>query len=55
MRVFGFGSGMDIDSIVKEIMTAKRAPLDKLKQRSKPLNGREKVIVRSIANWWISK
>ncbi|WP_339824403.1 flagellar filament capping protein FliD [Paenibacillus sp. FSL R7-0163] len=33
MRVFGFGSGMDIDSIVKEIMTAKRAPLDKLKQQ----------------------
>lgn len=32
MRVNGF-SGMDIDSMVKELMTAKRAPLDKLNQK----------------------
>ncbi|SDD40447.1 flagellar hook-associated protein 2 [Paenibacillus sp. CF095] len=32
MRINGF-SGMDIDSMVKELMTAKRAPLDKLNQK----------------------
>lgn len=31
-RINGF-SGMDIDSMVKSLMTAKRAPLDKLKQQ----------------------
>ncbi|WP_379138035.1 flagellar filament capping protein FliD [Paenibacillus sp. sgz500958] len=32
LRINGFGSGMDIDSIVKELMTAKRQPLEKLNQ-----------------------
>ncbi|WP_244444644.1 flagellar filament capping protein FliD [Paenibacillus camerounensis] len=32
LRVNGLTSGMDIDSIVKELMTAKRQPLDKLNQ-----------------------
>ncbi|MBY0009462.1 flagellar filament capping protein FliD [Paenibacillus typhae] len=32
MRVNGFSSGMDIDSIVKELMNAKRQPLVKLNQ-----------------------
>ncbi|WFR64342.1 flagellar cap protein FliD N-terminal domain-containing protein [Paenibacillus amylolyticus] len=32
MRINGF-SGMDVDSMVKELMTAKRAPLDKLNQK----------------------
>ncbi|GIO62886.1 flagellar filament capping protein FliD [Paenibacillus cineris] len=32
LRINGF-SGMDIDSMVKELMTAKRAPLDKLNQQ----------------------
>ncbi|MDF9840143.1 MULTISPECIES: flagellar filament capping protein FliD [unclassified Paenibacillus] len=32
IRVNGFSSGMDIDSIVKELMTAKRQPLVKLNQ-----------------------
>lgn len=43
MRVFGFGSGMDIDSIVKEIMTAKRAPLDKLKQQKQTFEWQRKL------------
>lgn len=33
LRVNGFASGMDIDSIVKQMMTAKRKPLDKLTQQ----------------------
>jgi len=36
MRINGF-SGMDIDSMVKELMTAKRAPLDKLNQKKTTL------------------
>ncbi|WP_310550754.1 flagellar filament capping protein FliD [Paenibacillus glufosinatiresistens] len=32
MRINGLSSGMDIDSIVKELMTAKRQPLTKLNQ-----------------------
>ena len=31
-RITGF-SGMDIDSMVKSLMTVKRVPLDKLKQQ----------------------
>lgn len=46
MRVFGFGSGMDIDSIVKEIMTVKGLRWISLNSKSKPLNGKEKVIVK---------
>lgn len=33
MRVSGLASGMEIDSIVKELMAAKRAPLNKLNQQ----------------------
>ena len=33
MRINGF-SGMDIDSMVKSLMTAKRIPLDKLNQQN---------------------
>lgn len=33
MRIGGLASGMDIDSIVKQLMTAERAPLDKLNQQ----------------------
>ncbi|AIQ76833.1 flagellar filament capping protein FliD [Paenibacillus sp. FSL L8-0323] len=33
LRVNGFSSGMDIDSIVKQMMSAKRQPLDKLNQQ----------------------
>ena len=33
MRVGGLASGMDIDSIVEKLMTAERAPLDKLVQQ----------------------
>src|SRR5690606_7517148 len=32
MRIGGLASGMDIDSIVKDLMRAERMPLDKLKQ-----------------------
>ncbi|WP_282938802.1 flagellar filament capping protein FliD [Paenibacillus sp. RC67] len=32
-RISGFASGMDIDDMVKKIMQAQRAPLDKLKQK----------------------
>lgn len=32
LRVGGLASGMDVDSIVKQMMTAKRVPLDKLNQ-----------------------
>lgn len=37
MRVGGLASGMDIDSIVKDMMKAKRIPLDKLKQKKQVL------------------
>lgn len=33
MRISGFASGMDIDQIVKDLMTARRAPLNKLNQQ----------------------
>ncbi|WP_231574794.1 flagellar filament capping protein FliD [Paenibacillus sp. FSL R7-0273] len=33
LRVSGFSSGLDIDSVVKQMMAAKRAPLDKLNQQ----------------------
>ncbi|SDW83725.1 flagellar filament capping protein FliD [Paenibacillus sp. PDC88] len=33
MRISGFASGLDIDSIVKQLMTAQKAPLDKLNQQ----------------------
>jgi flagellar capping protein FliD len=32
MRIGGLASGMDIDQMVKELMTAERIPLDKLSQ-----------------------
>ncbi|MGP0577595.1 flagellar filament capping protein FliD [Paenibacillus peoriae] len=32
-RISGLASGMDIDSIVKKLMTAKRVPLDKMNQQ----------------------
>lgn len=38
MRISGFASGMDIDSMVKELMQAKRAPLDKLNQQKQLLD-----------------
>lgn len=44
MRINGF-SGMDIDLMVKEMMTAKRAPLDKLNQKRRHWNGNVTVIV----------
>lgn len=37
MRVPGLATGMDIDSLVKQLMTAKRAPLDKLNQNKQIL------------------
>ncbi|BBH23918.1 hypothetical protein Back11_52630 [Paenibacillus baekrokdamisoli] len=37
MRIAGLGSGMDIDSMVTKIMTAERAPLDKLNQTDQKL------------------
>ncbi|REE84490.1 flagellar hook-associated protein 2 [Paenibacillus taihuensis] len=37
MRIAGLGSGMDIDSMVTKLMTAERAPLDKLKQTDQKL------------------
>lgn len=33
MRISGFASGLDIDSMVKQLMTAQKAPLDKLNQQ----------------------
>lgn len=33
MRISGFASGLDIDSMVKELMKAQRVPLDKLSQQ----------------------
>lgn len=33
MRITGLGSGMDIDYMVRELMTAERVPLDKLSQK----------------------
>ncbi|WP_028551011.1 flagellar filament capping protein FliD [Paenibacillus sp. UNC451MF] len=36
-RISGFASGMDIDQLVSNIMTAKRVPLDKLKQKQQTL------------------
>ncbi|KOP66203.1 hypothetical protein AMS62_13830 [Bacillus sp. FJAT-18019] len=40
MRISGLSSGMDIDSIVQQMMTAKRAPLDKLNQNKQILEWR---------------
>lgn len=37
MRVSGFASGMDIDTIVKNMMAAKRIPLDKMNQQKERL------------------
>ncbi|MET1032016.1 flagellar cap protein FliD N-terminal domain-containing protein, partial [Domibacillus tundrae] len=37
LRVGGLASGMDIESIVKNVMTAERMPLDKLKQKKQTL------------------
>ncbi|OKL36315.1 flagellar filament capping protein FliD [Domibacillus mangrovi] len=37
IRIGGLASGMDIDSIVKNLMTAERMPLDKLKQKKQVL------------------
>ncbi len=36
-RISGFTSGLDIDTIVKNLMKAKRAPLDKLNQQKQQL------------------
>lgn len=40
MRISGLSSGMDIDSIVQQMMTAKKAPLDKLNQNKQILEWR---------------
>ncbi|WP_027087244.1 flagellar filament capping protein FliD [Cohnella panacarvi] len=37
MRISGFSSGLDIDSIVKNLLKAQRAPLDKLNQQKTAL------------------
>lgn len=37
LRLSGMASGMDTESIVKELMTAERIPLDKLKQKKQTL------------------
>jgi flagellar hook-associated protein 2 len=37
MRISGLASGMDIDTIVKQLMTAERAPLDKMYQKKQIL------------------
>ncbi|MBO0992208.1 flagellar filament capping protein FliD [Bacillus sp. SD088] len=37
MRIAGLASGMDIDQIVKDLMSAERIPLDKLKQKKQIL------------------
>ena len=37
IRVSGLASGMDIDSIVKQLMDAERLPLNKLKQKKQIL------------------
>ncbi len=37
MRISGFSSGLDIDEIVKNLMSAKRVPLDKLTQQKTTL------------------
>ncbi|WP_411348138.1 flagellar filament capping protein FliD [Paenibacillus sp. WLX2291] len=36
-RITGFSSGLDIDSIVKKLMTAEKAPLDKMNQQQQTL------------------
>ncbi|GIN85270.1 hypothetical protein J6TS2_16560 [Heyndrickxia sporothermodurans] len=37
MRISGFASGLDIDSMVKDLMKVERMPLDKLKQKKQIL------------------
>ncbi|SEU14360.1 flagellar filament capping protein FliD [Paenibacillus sp. NFR01] len=37
MRISGISSGLDVDSIVKQLMTAQRVPLDKLNQQKQVL------------------
>ena len=37
MRISGMASGLDIDTMVKNLMTAERMPLDKLKQKKQTI------------------
>ena len=37
MRISGLASGMDIDQMVKDLMTAERVPLDKLAQKKQTI------------------
>lgn len=37
MRISGLASGMDIDTLVQQMMKAKRVPLDKLNQQKQVL------------------
>lgn len=37
MRISGLSSGMDIDAMVKQLMTAAKVPLDKLNQQKQLL------------------
>lgn len=45
-RITGLASGMDIDDIVSKLMQTERAPLDKLTQKSRRLNGSVIAIVK---------
>jgi flagellar hook-associated protein 2 len=41
MRLNGFSSGMDIDSTVKQLMAARRIPLDKILQKKQTLQWKQ--------------
>lgn len=45
-RITGLASGMDIDDIVSKLMQTERAPLNKLTQKSRLLNGSVIAIVK---------
>lgn len=47
-RVGGLASGMDIDSIVEKLMSAEKAPLNKLYQQQQNMNGNEMRIEKLI-------
>ncbi len=45
-RITGLASGMDIDDIVSKLMKTERAPLDRLTQKNRLLNGSVTAIVK---------
>ncbi|RJE85639.1 flagellar cap protein FliD [Paenibacillus sp. 1011MAR3C5] len=52
MRISGFASGFDIDAMVKQLMTAHRAPLEKLQQKTTRIEWQQEAY-RSISTTFV--